>query len=155
MTKISVKSLFLLKKVFPLLWFGLLVVFVALAFLSGVLKEDPFAILIFPCGMAVVGYLMMRIVWDLVDEVYDCGDCLLVKNAGQEEMIPLSNIMNVNVVTMINPPRITLRLVRAGKFGSEISFSPTTSFTLNPFVKNQVVEDLIVRVDRARSQRTA
>jgi hypothetical protein len=63
--------------------------------------------------------------------------------------------MNVSASTNMNPPRITLRLVQPGKFGSELAFSPTMSFTLNPFAKSGVAEDLIVRVDKARSRRAA
>jgi hypothetical protein len=104
--------------------------------------------------MAVFGhFLMKKLVWDLVDEVYDCGDFLLVKNRDDEERIALSNIMNVNASTYINPPRITLRLVNPSKFGSEVAFSPITGFKLNPFAKNAVAEDLIVRVYQARSKR--
>jgi hypothetical protein len=62
--------------------------------------------------------------------------------------------MNVNASTYVNPPRITLRLVTPGRFGNEIAFSPIAGFRLNPFAKNKIAEDLIVRVDRARSKRT-
>jgi len=82
-----------------------------------------------------------------------CGDFLLVKNRGEEDRVTLSNVMNVSASTNMNPPQITLRLVKPGKFGTEIAFSPTAGFALNPFAKNQVAEDLIVRVDRARSKR--
>jgi len=88
-----------------------------------------------------------------MDEVYDCGDSLLVKKAGQEEMVPLSSIININDQTTM----ITLRLVRGGKFGTDISFSPSKHSPLGlvpfKFPKNEVAEDLIIRVDRARSQR--
>ena len=63
--------------------------------------------------------------------------------------------MNVSASTMVNPPRVTLRLVQPGKFGSEVVFSPKTGFTLNPFAKSEVAEDLIERVDRARRYRAA
>ncbi len=106
--------------------------------------------------MAVVGFVVMKkLVWDLADEVYDGGDFLLVKNRGEEDRVLLSNIMNVSVSTNMNPPRITLRLVAPGRFGDEVSFSPASSFTLNPFARNQIAEDLIVRVDKARSARTS
>jgi len=51
---------------------------------------------------------------------------------------------------MTNPPRVTLRLSVRGKFGNEIVFSPLKPITLNLFARNQVVDDLIVRVDAAR-----
>jgi hypothetical protein len=46
---------------------------------------------------------------------------------------------------------VTLRLGHAGRFGNEIAFMPASSFSFNPFAKNPIVDDLIVRVDRARS----
>ena len=58
-------------------------------------------------------------VWDLVDAVFDYGDYLLVKNRGAENRIMLSNIMNVSSSTFMNPPRITLKLVRPSKLGRE------------------------------------
>jgi hypothetical protein len=115
---------------------------------------EGFLFLIGPAFMVVLGFVVMKkLVWDLVDEVYDCGDFLLIRNRGEEERIALSNIMNVNASTLMNPPRITLRLVNRGKLGQEIAFSPITGFTVDPFAKNKVAEDLIIRVDQARSKR--
>jgi len=122
--------------------------------MTGAIEKDP--VFVFgPAIMAVFGYLLMKkLVWDLVDEVYDCGDFLLVRNRGNEERVQLSNIMNVSASILVNPPRITLRLANPGKFGSEVAFSPVIGFTLNPFAKSVVAEDLIMRVDRARSKRS-
>jgi hypothetical protein len=153
MKRISSRFLFLSKKVFPLIWFGFLAQFVLVAFFRGG-DAMPLPILIVPCVMAIFGYfLMKKLVWDLADEVWDCGDHLLVKNRGSEERIYLSDIMNVSASTLMNPPRITLRLVRPSQFGTEISFSPASPFSLNLFAKNAVAEDLIVRVDKARVTR--
>jgi hypothetical protein len=154
MKKISSTYTFISKKVFPLLWFGFLAFFVASTILAGAAKKD-LMFLVVPAVMAVFGFLLLKkLVGDLVDEVYDYGDFLLIRNRGEEERVALSNIMNVSASTYTNPPRITLRLVNPGKFGKEIAFSPIARFTLNPFAKNQVAEDLIVRVDQARTQRT-
>lgn len=153
MKKISSSSTFISKKVLPLVWFGFLVYFVVQTILTGAAKTDPI-FLLFPLLMtAFVFFLMKKLVWDLADEVYDGGDFLLIRNRGEEERIALSNIMNVSVAMYVNPSRITLRLVNPSKFGKEISFSPDAKFTLNPFAKNQVAEDLIVRVDQARAKR--
>ena len=99
---------------------------------------------------------MKKIVWDLVDEVYDGGDFLVVRNRGREHHIPLTDIMNVSSSTFVSPPRITLKLTGAsasGPLGSDVAFSPDKPFSLDPFAKDPVAEDLIVRVDRARSKR--
>ena len=151
MKRISSRSLAFTKKVFPVLWFGILAAAVAVVLLSGAFVKAPFAVVV-PCIMAVLGYLLMRkLVWDMADEVYDCGDHLLVRAHGQEERVALSNIMNVNASTLVNPPRITLRLVTPGRFGNEIAFSPVRPATLNPFARNAVADDLIVRAHKARS----
>ncbi len=154
MTKISSKGTFWNKRLFPFIWFGFLAFFIATVLLGGAVQKDPF-FLVVPCIMAIGGFFFMKkLVWDLADEVYDGGDFLLVKNRGEEERLPLSNIMNVSASTSTNPPRLTLRLVKPGKFGNEIAFSPASSFSFNPFAKNKVAEDLIVRVDAARVRRS-
>jgi hypothetical protein len=153
MTKISSKSTFFYKRIFPILWFGFIAVFVAITIISGVVAKS-IMFLIMPLFMIIIGVIVMKkLVWDLADEVYDCGDTLLVRSRGGEQRVALSNIMNVSATTYMNPPRVTLRLVSGGRMGREISFTPAAAFTLNPFAKNQVVEDLIVRVDRARAHR--
>ena len=129
--------------------------FVVTALLSDAIARAP-VVLIAPCIMALFGYVIMKkTLWDLADEVFDCGDHLLVKIRDEQDAVPLSNVMNVSVATLMNPPRITLRLVTPGKFGSEICFSPIRPFTLNPFARSAIADDLVVRVDRARARRAA
>jgi hypothetical protein len=151
--KISSRWTYFHKKAFPAIWFGFLAFFVATSVLSGAAEID-LMFLVVPFVMAVFGYFFMKkLIWDLVDEVYDCGDSLLIRNRRSEERIPLSNIMNVSVSTLMNPPRVTLRLVKPGVLGEEVAFSPISQSSLNPFAKSQVAEELMVRVDRARSKR--
>ena len=153
MTKISSGYTAFIKKVFPVFWFGFVGLFLVIAISTGGYVKNPMLV-IAPCALAVFGYFIFKkLVFDLVDEVYDCGDYLLIRNGGEEDHLALSNIMNVNTSTYTNPPRITLRLVNPGKFGTEVAFSPLRPFSLNPFTKNRVAEDLIVRVDKARSRR--
>ena len=154
MVKISSAWTSFYKRVFPIMWFGFLAFFMFTALAGGVLRKSPIFML-GPILMAVIGYFMMKnMVWILADEVYDCGDSLLVRNGPDEDRIALSNVMNVSATTLINPPRVTLRLVEPSRFGDEITFSPQVGIRLNAFAKVPVVEDLIVRVDRARSQRS-
>jgi hypothetical protein len=153
MTKISA-NLFFLRKVFPLIFFGAPAIAITAAIWGGVYKKAP-PVLVVPCALAIVGYVVMKkLVWDLMDEVYDCGDHLLVKKGDEEERIPLSSIINVGASIGVNPPRISLRLATPGRFGDEVVFSPVRTFTLNPFARNPIAEDLIVRVDKARASRT-
>lgn len=153
MTKISSGGTRFNKVFFPILWFGFLAVFVGIGALSGAILDD-ILFLVVPLGMAVFGYFIMKhLVWDLADEVYDGGEFLLVRKAGEEERILLSNIINVNTSTHMNPPRVTLRMAGPSRFGQEVAFIPARPFSLNPFAKIQAIEDLIRRVDQARSRR--
>ncbi len=150
MKKISSGATVFHKRVFPLIWFGGLAAFLVLA-IRGPVAEGEWVFLAAPIFMATIGVLIMKkLVWDLVDEVNDGGDYLLIRKGSEQERVPLSNIMNVSAATNTNPPRITLRLVKPGKFGQEITFSPQVKFSFNPFAKNPIAEDLIVRVDKAR-----
>jgi hypothetical protein len=150
MTRISSRQTFFMKRVFPLLFLVILLVPMGIALTVG-RNPPPVQLYIMPLVLFPILFLVMRkLVWDLVDEVYDGGDYLLVRNGGKEDRIPLSNIMNVSATLMVNPPRLTLRLATPGKFGKEVSFSPARPFSLNPFTKNAIAENLIERVDRAR-----
>lgn len=155
MKRISSRSLVFMKTLFPLLWFGILGS-VLVSTIASRAYEQSFMVLAMPCLMAIFGFFLMRkLIWDLADEVYDKGDSLLVRFRGEEEEIPLSAIINVSVAVAMNPPRITLRLAAPGRFGQEIAFSPIKPFTFNPFAPNPIAEDLILRVDQARSRRVA
>ena len=70
MTRISSSFTVFHKKVFPAIWFGFLALFLVTATLNGP-AEKNLILLVFPVLMAVFGYfLMKKLVWDLVDEVY-------------------------------------------------------------------------------------
>jgi hypothetical protein len=150
MKRISSGSTAFRKTLLPILWFGILAVSFGTSLWAGALRSHTLLVLP-PLLAAVLGFVLMKkLVWDLVDEVYDCGDFLLVRNGGKEDRVFLASIMNINASTMTNPPRVTLRLSVAGKFGNEIVFSPIKPISLNLFARNSIVEDLIVRVDAAR-----
>ena len=73
-----------------------------------------------------------------------------MRRGSEEETIPLASIINVSAATQMNPPRITLKLAKPGRFGDEVVFSPQKPFSFNVFAKNPIAEDLIMRVDAAR-----
>jgi len=150
MKRISTKNTFFLKKVFPLIWLGLVSFAILRGPKQGARTIAPL-VLILPLGILFL--VMRRFVWDLADEVYDCGDYLLVKKSGEEDRVDFSNIMNVSTTMMVNPPRITLTLVNAGRFGREVVFSPVRRFNLNPFAKDEVAADLMTRAYDARVRR--
>jgi len=142
---------FVSKRVFPAAWFGFLAFFV-IATLAGSRGRDfPPAFLVIPLFMSVFGYfLMKKLVFDLVDEVWDDGTELVIKNRTVVERVPLSNIMNVSYMTMSNPPRVTLTLRNPGLLGKEVTFSPPVRWI--PFARSPIVDRLIERIDAARAR---
>jgi hypothetical protein len=154
MLRISSRATWIQKRLFPLLWFGFVAAFWlgALVAVSVGDRAGPWPLfLIMPVVMAIVGYFMMKkTIWPLMDEVWDAGDYLVVINRGGEERVALSDVINVSA-----PPfgtwHVSLRLRNAGRFGNEIMFLPEAPSSFNPFARNAVVEELITRVDRARS----
>lgn len=90
-------------------------------------------------------------VWDLADEVVDCGDALLVRRGEIEEKIPLTNILRVSESPFSESVRIVLQLIVPGQFGRVIAFMPQRQpARINPFAKNPVVQDLSNRILSAR-----
>ena len=150
MVRLSSKATFFYKWIFPLTWFGFLA-FAAVSALSGNLAagQSPLTLLFIPV-MAVVGYFIMRaLIFDLVDEVWDDGNTLLVRNRGTEERIALADIKNVNYAPT-SPPRVTLSLRRPGSFGDAVTFCAPLKFV--PLARSPVIEDLIERIDATRKR---
>ena len=141
------------KRVFPMFWFGFLLLFIAVPWLveRGPAQALPTMFFIMPALFGIFGYVMMRkLVFDLVDEVLDDGDALVVRNRDQEERIALADIVNVSYSQYVNPPRVTLLLRNPSAFGPRVSFCAPVRF--NPFSSNPVIDDLIQRIDAKRTR---
>ena len=150
MKKLSSRSTFFHKRIFPFIWFGFLGFFVLTALFAD-RKHSSADIMLFivPVFMAAIGYFIMKkLVFDLIDEVYDEGSSLLFKNNGKTVRVNLTDIKNVSYSVVVNPPRVTLSLRCKTEFGDELSFSPPISFI--PFKRNPDILELIDRIDRAR-----
>ena len=150
MKKISSGSTYFYKRIFPVIWFMMAAIFVAIILLvPGAGRSMPFPALVAPVVVAVIGFVIMKkFVFDLMDEVWDAGDVLVVKLKDQEDRIPLAEIMNISYSGFSNPRRATLTLRHPGLFGREITFCPVAKANFSG--KNPVIDDLIERVDRAR-----
>jgi len=152
--RISSRNTFFVKRVFPVLWFGGVALFLATALTASVHARAKSQLMIFivPLLMFSFGYwLMRRLVFDLADAVYDEGDALRVRFRGEEERIALANIINISYSGLTNPPRATLTLRQPGMFGKEVTFSPVQK-VFGPLLRttNPIVNDLIERADAAR-----
>ena len=150
MKKLNSKTTFIYKKLFPLFWFGFLIIFLSVGLFANIRGNGPgIMFIVIPIGMIIFGYfLMKKLVWDLIDEVYDEGTTLLFRNRGNEFRVNLKDIKNVSYTTMVSPPRVTLSIRYPTELGDELSFSPPAS--LIPFKKNKDIEALIDRIDKAR-----
>jgi len=149
--RISSKWTFFYKRVIPVIWFGFLALFVAITVFA-TRRSDQLSLLPFfvvPIVMIAIGYFIMKkLVFDLVDEVWDDGDALIVKNGDRNERVPLTDIKNVSYSPFVNPPRVVLSLRRTTIIGDQIAFCAPVRFV--PFAASPVITDLIDRVDAAR-----
>jgi len=150
MKRLSSKSTFIYKKLFPLFWFGLVIIFSCVGLLATIKENGPGIILIVGAiGMGIFGYFFLRKCFlDLIDEVYDEETDLLFRNKGMEFRVSLRDIKNVNYTTLVNPQKVTLSIRYQTQMGDELSFSPLWSWI--PFLKNKDIVRLIDRIDRAR-----
>jgi len=140
------------KRIFPAAWCGFLALFIGASVVNGTFDQDPW-FLLGPAFMIVAGLVAFRLyLWDLADTVVDHGGYLVARRRGVEARIAIDNIMNVNSSALSNPKKVTLRLAQPTPLGSEISFIPQTTFSLNPFAKVAVAEDLVERTFAARSK---
>jgi hypothetical protein len=152
MRRISSRMTFFYKRILPLIFCGVFVIFVVVTWIGlsrspGQFPGMPFLIvpvLIF----AFIFFVMKKMIFDLVDEVLDGGDALIVRNRGREDRVTLANIMNVNYSPFINPPRVTLTLRQPSVFGNQITFCAPVRFV--PFSTSPLVDELIGRIDAAR-----
>ena len=144
MNKISSPWTRFIKWSSPIVWIG----GIGYVLLDSAFDAAFFAVL---AGIAALGLLLMKLfIWSLADEVYDCGDSLLVRRGGIEESVALGNVEDVTLARFSRPPRITLRLTTPGKFGKAIVFTPPTSPGLEIFGRNPIAESLKAKVQRAR-----
>jgi hypothetical protein len=148
----SSKTTFLYKRIFPIVWFGIMAVlfFVGLLKVLGADSISNAQFLIMPALMAIIGYqFMKKLAFNLVDEVSDAGDALIVRNGGREERIALADIKNVNYFPYGSPPQVTLSLRRPSMFGDTIVFCGPARFM--PLSSSPIAESKLVdRIDAAR-----
>ena len=113
MVRVSSKATFYYKRVFPIAFFGILLLVIVGPVLLGSnpAQPPPLPFFIIPAAMAVFAYVVMKkLVFDLVDEVLDDGDALIVRNGTTQDRIAFADIKNVSYSVPMNPPRVRLRI---------------------------------------------
>jgi hypothetical protein len=150
MSLISSTLTFYYKRVFPLIWIAGCVLIGGLGLYAALSKGSglfPFVV-IMPIIFVLGIYFMKKYVFDLVDEVWDDGDALVVKNKGQEQRIALADITNVSYAALTSPPRVVLSLRHPTVFGDEVAFCAPVQIMM--MSQSPVIVELIKRVERAR-----
>lgn len=147
MKKISGSTLYY-KKVFPMLWFGLLALYFITSLITGV-GDESLKPLIMPPIIAVIGYAIFRkTAWVLADEVYDYGDFLEFHKGRKTQRVPLNEITNIGYSHISSPQIVIIHTRHGGAIGKEIAFS--LAMRINPLSKNPQIRELIKRVYQAR-----
>lgn len=152
--RISAASTGFYKRVLPVFWYGLMFVLLILSWkLKQLDHRIPSWIFLFPLFMAAVFHLLAKsLLSDLVDEVWDNGQELIVVNDEHVERVPLRDVINISYSGFTNPKRATLTLRHGGRWGASFGFIPVrSSIRILSLGTNQMIEELIRRVDRARS----
>jgi hypothetical protein len=148
MKQISSRWTRFIKWATPIVWVGGFAYLIVQAAMESTVDRSFLLVL---AALALFGVVLMKLyIWNLADEVYDCGDSLLVRRGKVEETVPLAGIERVALALFSRPPRITLQLATPGKFGRRIVFTPPTAPGLELFGRNPIAEDLSARVQRAR-----
>jgi hypothetical protein len=151
MSLVSSRTTVIAKRVAPCLLFGFLGLYFIIILASVLAKQStPVGALFVPILPAAFGYGTMKVfIWPLMDEVYDCGEYLLLRNKNIEEKVYFSNISELTYFLMSNAPRVTLTLKAPCKFGSEISFIPKTRIIR--FLSNPTVRALRERIENSHN----
>lgn len=158
MRRLSSPTTYFYKRVFPLLWVGIVPVAFGLQFLlpphgrAGASSPPPFLLVLLPLFMVgVMCVLYRKLLRDLLDEVWLDGDWLVLKNRGEKIRVALREVMNVNSTSMTNPRRITLMLRGDSRFGRNLTFMPAgPRGFLSGFKPDPIATELIERVDALR-----
>src|SRR6185436_2274238 len=82
--RVSSRTTFAQKRVFPFVWFGVVAAMIAgILVAQGQPRSPPLAAILGPLVIGVIGFVAMkRSVFDLVDQVWDAGADLVIKNRG-------------------------------------------------------------------------
>jgi hypothetical protein len=150
MRRISSRNTFYVKRIVPIIMVGFLILVLGDYFIGIIRGQDKglpvwFMILMVPFSAIIFYCAINKVALDLVDEVFDEGDSLLIRNKGQEARISLSDILSVSYMAS----QVTLTLKKSSIFGAEIAFLPKTGFAT--FMKSTEMKDLIRKVEAQRA----
>lgn len=138
------------KRVFPVFWYGGLLLFLGLVIYGRMWSETPLLVII-PVFMMIFGAVWLKSsVFLMVDSVFDCGDYLLVKKGKISTRIEINEIAYVDEHILSYPHTVTLKLKNPSQLGCDIVFCPSFDTSLNPFDELAVTKSLSKRVNAWR-----
>jgi hypothetical protein len=144
MHQISSKSTWWHKKCFPTIWFTAVGLSFCSSFVDFVRGRESGGFVLIPLALAAVYYLALRsYVFPLMDEVWIDGDDLIVRNRGQEERFPITNITDVKSSLWSKSKNIEIVLEPPSRFGISIRFAPP--FRLFSFGTHPIAQELADR----------
>lgn len=139
--RISARATFFQKRVFPILFSVMLgAIFLDSRRTHGV--EWPLALFQTSVVLAILFAIIRLINSSYVDEVYDNGDKLIIRNDGREESISFEDIQEVKV-DIFQPAGINIHLKRDSMFGRSIKFLPAVGL----FRYSKIAKSLRSRLD--------
>ena len=86
----------------------------------------------------------------LDDEVWDCGETLLVRNNDSEFYIALTDCLDVSLSSYVSPPFAKIVLQPELDHGNTLKVLPPVE--LLPYVAPPIVQELALRIDAARRE---
>lgn len=149
MKKIS-GEMVLIKKLYPAFVFSIFGISIALGLSGGITKENGFGLLVL-IGASIYTFLSFkRLLWDLADEVFDCGDSLIFLKSGTKTKVMLSDITHVEYNHSHSPERVKVFVNTSNANKYEFVFCPEGKWKLSWRDKNPLVLELIDRIEQSK-----
>lgn len=112
---------------------------------------DALVMLALPLAMAGIGFAtLQKLPRDFVDEVIDRGDSLMIRNDGEQWIVTLAQIQEVNYMGFERPQRLTLVLRGTSPHGKTITFVPR--YVPFAFSSHPIASDLKRRLEAIHSR---
>ena len=122
MKRLSVPNAWMWKYLTPAIPLAVTAIILANGFARTV--ESFMVVIAFPSFML---FIMWRLYWSKVEDVFDCGDSILVRSGNKKVVIALQDIASVRLVKE-RSPFIRIDLKRKTVFGARIDFFDGTRY---------------------------
>ena len=151
MQQISSRATCFVKRILPVIWLGggTIAAIVAGVILKNEPDFEPGALVLMMLVQLILSYCYIKVfIFSLADEVWDCGDSLLIRYQDDETRISISDIRHVEYTTFWQPPRISIVTPEPSTSKRRIAFMPPSRLVFGR-VLHPIAEDLLKRVKEA------